>query len=303
MKLRNKVLALVLTASMAFTASACGSADAGNQGGGNTAVENTAADNKDTDVYAAAVEKMKDISSLNGKMVMEMDMSFGAAGETQSMQTTSTMDMSCFYNPVRIKMETNMKAGDTTLNMQVYAEENEDGKYTVYAFDGTNWSAQTVEADAVAQYDAAGNMTNYMQDSYNFQDAGTEQVDGKDARKYTGVMTGDDMREAIMATGALNSLSSLGLDDSQVDTMFKDLSELPITLWIDETDLYPVKYEMDMSGLLNSFMSGYIEAMGEEAEGVTIEFSKAKVVMTCSDYNAVTEFSIPDDAKEAASAA
>lgn len=304
MKMRNKFLALLLAVSMSFSVSACGSS-ADNQGEGKPATEDTAKDQEETtDVYAAALEKMKEISSLNGKMNVEMDLNVEAAGQKQTMQTVTTMDMSCLYNPTRIKMDMDMDAGEgTKINMSVYAEMTDDGKYNMYMYDGANWQTQTVEAADIQQYDAAGNMTGYMQESYNFQDAGTEQIDGKDARKYTGVMTGDDMRAAILSTGTLNSLSSLGIDDSQVETMLKDLGELPITLWIDETDLYPVKYEMDMSNLLNSLMKGIMESAGEDAEGVSLEYTKAKIEMTCSDFNAISEFSIPEEAKAAAPAA
>lgn len=304
MKMRNKFLALLLAVSMSFSVSACGNS-ADNQGEGKPATEDTAKDQEETtDVYAAALEKMKEISSLNGKMNVEMDLNVEAAGQKQTMQTVTTMDMSCLYNPTRIKMDMDMDAGEgTKINMSVYAEMTDDGKYNMYMYDGANWQTQTVEAADIQQYDAAGNMTGYMQESYNFQDAGTEQIDGKDARKYTGVMTGDDMRAAILSTGTLNSLSSLGIDDSQVETMLKDLGELPITLWIDETDFYPVKYEMDMSNLLNSLMKGIMESAGEDAEGVSLEYTKAKIEMTCSDFNAVSEFSIPEEAKAAAPAA
>jgi len=305
MKFRNKFLALLLAASMSFSVSACGSADASKDDGKPTA-ENTATDdqNADADVYAAAVEKMKDVSSMNGKMHMEMDMNVSADGETQSIQTVTTTNMSCLYDPMRLKMDMNMDAGDgNAVDMSIYAEEAEDGTYTMYMYDGSQWQSQKVELADLKQYDAASNMTGYMQESYNFQDAGTEQIDGKNARKYTGVMTGDDMREAMMSTGALNSMSSLGLDESQLETMLKDLGELPITLWIDETELYPVKYEMDMTEMMNSLMSGIMESMGDQAQGASIEVSKLKMEMTCSDFNAVSEFSIPDEVKEAAPAA
>ena len=263
MKFRNKFLALLLAASMSFSVSACGSADAGKDDGKPTTENSTADDLRtDVDVYAAAVEKMKDVSSMNASMHMEMDMNVSADGQTQSMQTVTTTNMSCLYNPMRLKMDMNMDAGNgNAVDMSIYAEEAEDGTYTMYMHDGTQWQSQKVELAELEQYDAASNITGYMQESYNFQDAGTEQIDGKDARKYTGAMTGDDMREALMSTGALNSLSSLGLDESQLETMLKDLGELPITLWIDETEHYPVKYEMDMTDMMNSLMSGLMESM------------------------------------------
>lgn len=302
MKMRNKFLALLLAVSMSCSVSACGSAD--KQTDGKTATEDSAADKDNsenqTDYYAAATEKMKDISSMNSKMLMEIDMDLKAGDETQSMHTSTTVDMSCIYNPVRIKGTTKMDAGnDTTIEATVYAEKAEDGSYTMYMSNGSEWQSQTVDAESMKQYDAASNMNFYMQDKYNFQDAGSEQLDGKTAHKYTGVITGDDLRELIMSTGTLNSLNSLSLDESQFETILKDLGEQTITLWIDEAELYPLKYEMDMTSMMNSLMAGLIEAAGEEAEGFSIEFPKVNLVMTCSDFNAVSEFEIPEEAKAA----
>lgn len=233
MKMRNKFLALLLAVSMSCSVSACGSAD--KQTEGKPTTEDSAADKDNsenqTDYYAAATEKMKDISSMNSKMLMEIDMDLKAEGETQSMHTSTTVDMSCMYDPVRIKGTTKMDAGnDTTIEAAVYAEKAEDGSYTMYMNNGSEWQSQTVDADMMKQYDAASNMNFYMQDKYNFQDAGSEQLDGKAAHKYTGVITGDDIRELIMSTGTLNSLNSLDLDESQFETILKDVGEQTITL-------------------------------------------------------------------------
>ncbi len=311
MKMRNKFLALLLAVSVTCTAAACGGADDSSQSAKDPVTEDTSADNEtdepddaDVDVYAAAQEKMKEIKSLNGKMTAEISMNMSANGESQALETTSTVDMSCFYDPVRFKADISMDAGEAgSTNMSMYAETGDDGTYTMYISDGTSWQAQSVQMEDLEAYNAAGNMTNYMQDSYHFQDAGTEQVDGKDARKYTGVITGDDMQDAVMSTGVLDSLTSAGMDTSQLESMFQDLGDLPITLWIDEAEYYPVKYEMDMTEMMNSMMTSLLASMGDQAEGVTMEYTKAFISMTCSDYNAAADFTIPDEVKAAAAPA
>lgn len=311
MKMRNKFLALLLAVFVTCTAAACGGADDSSQSAKDPVTEDTSADNEtdepddaDVDVYAAAQEKMKEIKSLNGKMTAEISMNMSANGESQALETTSTVDMSCFYDPVRFKADISMDAGEAgSTDMSMYAETGDDGTYTMYISDGTSWQAQSVQMEDLEAYNAAGNMTNYMQDSYHFQDAGTEQVDGKDARKYTGVITGDDMQDAVMSTGVLDSLTSAGMDTSQLESMFQDLGDLPITLWIDEAEYYPVKYEMDMTEMMNSMMTSLLASMGDQAEGVTMEYTKAFISMTCSDYNAAADFTIPDEAKAAAAPA
>ena len=88
MKKRNKFLALFLAAALSVSVTACGSADSGNDDAnkpssstqqdagdsGDKQEEAPADDEKDVDALASAKEKMGDVSSMNAKMVMEMDM-------------------------------------------------------------------------------------------------------------------------------------------------------------------------------------------------------------------------------------
>ncbi len=101
----------------------------------------------------------------------------------------------------------------------------------------------------------------------------------------------------MLSSGALDSANQLGMDTSQVDSMLDDLGELTIDLWIDEATLYPVKYEIDMTGAMDTLMTNMIAAMGEQGEGISMSIPKMAVSMTCSNYNGVTEIAIPEEAK------
>lgn len=313
MKKRNRFLALLLATTLTFSASACGSAaddDAKSPDAGKTAgqesedSDSNSNSDDDVDALAAAQEKMQEVSSMNAKMVLEMNMEASAEGETNTMESVTKMDMACFYDPVKIKMDIDIDAGeDGTTTTTSYVEQGKDGEYTMYVNSGSDWIAQSVSADDIVQYDAADNMKMYLDDEYNFEQAGTEQVDGADAYKYTGSITGEDMKEAIVGSGALDSLSSLGMDASAMDGMMDDLEGMPITLWIDQESLYPVKYEVDMTSVMDSLMAGILESMGDQAQGVSMSIPKMTVSLTCSDYNEAEDFKIPAEAKKAAKGA
>ena len=163
--------------------------------------------------------------------------------------------------------------------------------------DGTGWQSQTVSAADLDQYDFSTDMNLYLTGDYGFEEAGTEAVDGANAYKYTGAITGDEMKELMLASGAMNSVSQLGLDTTQVDSMLDGLGDLAINLWIDEATLYPVKYEIDMTDAMNTLMTNMVEAMGEQGEGVSMSIPKMTMSMTCSNYNAATDFTVPEEAK------
>lgn len=303
MKKRNKILALMLAAALAMSMTACGGKDTGSENtASETEAEAEAPAEEEVDPFAAAQENMAEVSNLDATMLMEMDMEMGADGQTQTMESDTTMEMTTFTDPLRLKMEMTMDmnagdAGNMTQNMSIYAETAEDGTCTMYLYDGNSWQAQEVEASDVAEYNASNDMAAYLNDDYGFEAAGTDQVDGANAYKYSGKITGDDMKEVLLSSGALDQFSSLGIDSSQLEGMMDGLGEITIDLWIDEATLYPVKYEMDMTAVMDALMSNMIEAMGDQAAGLTMSIPKMTISMTCYNYNAATEFEIPAEAK------
>lgn len=298
MKKRSRFFALILAASLSLSFNACGKADAdkGNVEDAGTSGSESGQDEEEVDALAAAQENMKNVKSMNACTSMDMDMEMTAAGETQSMQMTTTVDMTCFYDPVRMKIDTTAKSGEEAATISMYGEENEDGTFTLYMNDGTGWQSQEIQAADMKQYDAAASMNEYLGDDLVLD--GKEQLNGADAYKYTGVLTGDAMKE-VMAASAAQSLTSLGVDSAQLESMMDGLSDIPITFWIDAESFYPVKYELDMLDTMNGLMTKILESFGEQAEGLSMSISNMRVEMTCDSYNEAEEFSIPDEAKQA----
>ena len=79
--------------------------------------------------------------------------------------------------------------------------------------------------------------------------------------------------------------------------MLDGLGEMTEYVWIDEATLYPVKYEVDMTDIMDALMVNLVEAMGEQAQGMSINIPKMKMTMECSNFNNATDFTIPEEAK------
>lgn len=296
MKSRKRILALIMAGVMALSLAACGDKDNGTAAESSAEAQETASTEEEekVDAFAAAQEKMQDVTSMDAKMVMEMEMAMAANGEEQSVKTVTTMNMTCFSDPVRMKIDVMIDMGEAGSGTQVlYVKEEEDGSCNMYMFDGTGWQAQSVSMADLGEYDARSNMLGSMDSSYNFVEDGMEQVDGRNAYKYTGAITGDEMDEAILSSGALDSFSSLGVDEEQLESMMSDLGEIPITLWIDEESLYPVRYEMDMTAPMDKLMTNLLDTMGDQVDGLSMSIPKMSVAMTCSNYNTAAEIEFP----------
>ena len=114
MKKRNRFLALMLATAVSMSMAACGNSETSKEAGveadadaGSDAAEDAdaeaPAEQEEADPFAAAQENMKTITSLDALMVMEMDMVVSANGQEQSVESVTTMDMSCFYEPLRMR--------------------------------------------------------------------------------------------------------------------------------------------------------------------------------------------------------
>lgn len=253
---------------------------------------------EETDAFAAALENMKSVTNLEGQMLMEMNMEVSADGQTQSVESVTTMDMAFFSDPRKIKVEMNVDLGEAgSVQQSIYGEVAEDGTATLYQYDGTSWHSQQAGVADMAQYDAGSSMLSFIDDGSVYTLEGMEEVNGANAYKYACVTSGEDAKQQLLAAGALDSLTSLGMDMNQLEGLMDDIGELTEYVWIDEVSLYPVKYETDMTQIMDTLMSGIVESMGEQAEGLTMSTTKMKLSMTCFNFNNAADFTIPEEAK------
>ena len=273
MKFGRRAAALTLGGLLALSVTACG----GTTNKGNSAEK-----------IQAALEKINAIQSMDATMFMEMDMS--AMG--QSVETDTTMNMSCFNDPMKLKADMTVSMGELgAVSMSVYAQQ--DGEQcSTYLYDGTSWTVQTMEIDDLQQYDAQQSMDLYLESGVDYAYEGTEEINGMTTDKYSGVIRGDAMEEVMKASGATSNLeSSLG---SSVDLsdLYSDMEDMPITVWIDQETGYPVRYYMDMTDVMQAMMTKMFSSMG--AGSITI--GKMQITMDCFNFDNVADFEIPAEA-------
>lgn len=284
MKWSKRFLAVAAAMTMAFAAAGCGGGDnSGNAGGSDSA-----------DVEALltkAQETMAGVESMATEMNMEISMAMGE----ESMDMITNAKILSVNEPLKMQMDMSVDMGEMgSQDMQMFAEEK-DGQFVTYINMDGAWYAQSATAESLAQYGANGNMDLYLKNIADFSKTGEEDVNGKTSSKIEGVLTGDAMKEAIQDSGALSSVESMGLSANDMEALYS--SDLPLTMWID-ADGYVVKYEMDMTAMMQAVMDQAMASAGAEAGDAKIEISKTAVSMICKDFNAV-EVEIPAEAANA----
>ena len=79
------------------------------------------------------------------------------------------------------------------------------------------------------------------------------------------------------------------------------MGDLPVSIWIDPASGLPVKYEMDMTAMLQSMMEKLV-AQDEAAVEAAMTVDKCHMSMICSDYNSIDAIHVPQEALDAPTA-
>ncbi len=276
MNLLRRITVFAVTAVSMLAFASCGETDAEN-------------------ILLQAQEKSESIQSMDYTMNVDMDLSSG--GQTVSMAMTG--DASCFSDPMKMKMTMTMDMGDLgSQDVDIYAEET-DGKFVTYSGAAGSWVKQ--EVDSLAQYDGMSSMKVYLDNAGSLKLDGEEELASGPAHKISAVISGDSMEEVLNASGVMDSMmGQLGTEYiDMIKVMYSDMGDLPVTIWVNKENGYPVKYEMDMTEMMSQMMNKLMEQMGDAAQGVTVDVGKMVLSMEMNNINNATEFEIPQEARDA----
>lgn len=281
MKRGRRAAALALGGLLALSAAACG--------GGR---EDPAA------VIQSALEKLNAAESLEADVQLELGLSVVGI----SVEAQGDGALSYFSDPMKLKaeMEISMGAlGSTTMNLYAVREGDRCATYT---WDGSDWTAGRVEADELRQYDAKASMGVFLEYGENFVGTGREEINGSLADQYTGVIRGAGLKEVLDTSAVTGSMESLS-GELDGDGRYDELGEVSVRVWVDRETGYPVRYNVDMTAVLQAVMEQSMEdSAGEEDMDLTGMASVDKAVMTmdCHSFNAADDFTVPEEALAAA---
>lgn len=254
-------------------------------------------------VIPKAQESIGKIDSISYDMVMNMEFSGNEAGQTMTMTAIASEDYILEPQQMYLTMNTNIDGLDT-MDMAVYLTEDA-GTYKTYTGIGKGsdlyWTVLEMEdIGAVERYNAPATLELYLSSAESFTENGKETISGTTTTRYDGVVSKDSLLDVIAASGILTQMEQLGLSPEStkmLQSMLSSLGDLPISIWIAEESYFPMKYEIDMTAIIQSLMTQTLIDMGEDASAVHVD--NVSVTMTVSSINDVTEITIPAEALEA----
>ena len=257
------------------------------------------------ELWAAAKENI--VTTKSARLHMTMDMAFDLQGETTSM--TMKMEEACTQDPLSAEVNMTMDMGglgkmDTT--MYLVQEGKEYVSYTkvsggILDDQDVGWSQSTIDVTDLKQYNAMDNAKLYLDVLNSFQSAGKEAIGSYNTIRYDGKVTGQDISKMLDTLGDNVSSMLSTADTSTMADLFSQLDGIPMSVWIDQKTALPVRYEMDLSGMVNQLRRTMINALSSlSSEAVDFQVSKARVTVECSDYNAVAPITVPQEVLDAA---
>ena len=309
-----KVLALVLIVVLALGLAACGKKEGGSGGasGGGAAGDTTSID-PSGDVKQAltiAAMNMKNIKSMTYDIEMNMDMEI--MGMEVATVTTGTME--AINEPLKMhanmKIDAGMLGGETEMEMYAEADGNKIISYTGVDLgeEGVTWmkSEEEIDMNSLSQYDLKKTIEIYAKYADQFEYVGEEEVNGQKTARFDGEITGDAINDVAESMGLDQQLGMS--EGAEALEAFKDAGAMPVSFWVDPETGIVIKYDMDMSEVMNNITDKLLSSEDTEIEGedgetmeLSFGFTKLTMTMTMTGYNNVDDIVIPEEAKNAES--
>lgn len=310
--MKNKFLMLFLVIMMILSLVACGKETNSNtyeedvkvSEDGTSVVQSGDKDAKseqlDANTIEEALKNMNAASSMEMQVIMAQDTIIELQGiNPVSVEGVTTWNMVNFYDTPKFKMDITMDMGEAGIQeSRSYVETSEDGRITIYTYAEGQWQSEVISEAEQKTYDAREIMNRYitdMGDINNYQKEGMEAINGANAYKYSCILTGEKIKALMAMSGSMETASSIGITESQLDDMIEDLGEVIVYVWIDEETLYPVKYEVDLTEFTNALTVKASEALDS---GLIMRKTKDTTSITCFNYNNAADFTIPDEARQ-----
>lgn len=229
------------------------------------------------------------------KMSMPMSILLNAGMDEQ-------MEPLCFQGQMNLSM--NSFGMEQTQNYMFYAEKN-DGFVSIYSSEdeGANWKVQRSAEKDVPTIDPAtivGLLVNNIKD---FENTGTELLDGTETSVYSGKLDLQLMDQLLEKAGAANALSGL-TEEVGLEGGLAAFGDIGFTMYIDINTKLPIRYSLDMTDLLKNMLGAVLKTlMGmEDMEGYEVDVEIDTAIMECrmKDFNALPTLEVPEDVKAVA---
>ena len=260
-------------------------------------------------VLIAANEKLAQVKSLHMDMdlTMEMELTIAMGELRQSMPMNVHMiyAVDSIQDPYVAKMDLSLSSMGEEMQGLIYAVR--DGENTVLYTsddDGVTWRKNTNPEEAASTLPQSPEETFSLFNGIetDIQKTGTQELNGKLATVYSGKVSGKFLQQILSTTGAAGELTeAMGVE--MTEETLANLSDILVTVLIDEESGLPVRYTIDMTDAMHDIMeAAMLASMGgelPESVEVILDMPVTMLDMILSNFNSVEPIEIPEAALNA----
>jgi hypothetical protein len=277
MRLKKKLVALGLVVSM-LAAGLCG---CGLSSG-------------DSDLLTEAMTAANKAKSITGKMTMDIGMKMSSGTKSQEINVTAKMNIQAINDPMKAKMDIDMSVLGMSIKGEAYSV-LEGSNMVTYTKMNDKWSKKTVPAPEKQKNQLDASV--FLDKAAGFKQTETKTENDKDYVVYEGKLTKEMIQESMNSMNSSGNVLN-GANKSALDEAYKNVKDIPLTIWIDKKDktLYRVTFSM------TEYMKAVMEAAAKsQASSVKIntDVSKCNIDIVYTGYDNVSDFEVPAEAKSA----
>ena len=294
MKTGKKVLALLLTAVLVLSLTACGSLKA-----------------------VKTVRKVSKLESVHADLAVDLDLGIGMF-EEELMAFNMTFGTSADVNREPLQ-------GAGVFRMALLDEEQEglfyfageDDSLMLYtsADGGETWSMHPVDLSSFGSGSGISidSLLQFRNLAAGFEETGTEMINGYSATVYAGSVSGEELKALMEETDVPGALAEATEQDPEM-LQLGEVGSIPITVAIDEKTDLPVEITVDLSEMMQSvfpfFLQVGMQASAESSEEteatmamlsmMDFTFHSFMITVQLSDFDQIGTITIPEEVLTAA---
>lgn len=195
-------------------------------------------------------------------------------GKTNSMKVTQ--QTSCIRNPFKMKCEVTLTQQGKKQKQTIYYVKKGKTLYS-YTKESNTWVKSTISKEEANQL-IKSNPSDVMKECTKYMK--NPKLKNKNA-KVSG-------RSAYVITANMPVSELIQTSEGQsLDLSKLKGKKIPVTIWIDKKDYYPLKYKIDVKSLFQGDLSGDNE----------MEITKCSAVVTYSKINKTSSIKLPSGVK------
>ena len=205
-----------------------------------------------------------------------------------------------YTDPLRAAVQSELRLPGGVTKGENYLEKK-DGAYYLYSRrnDGTFWQKRGL---AEGDRGSVKGLKYIIQGAEGFTESGVEELDGRTAERYDGVIAGEylaGLLELYRVWSFLAEDFGLRLHEG----LFDDPADVPASIWLDRETGMIVRVDVDLTDFADAIADEQLrdsrEALGLDAFGLGLELSALRLRADLSAFDEAGEFRIPDEALSA----